>query len=77
VDYRLVPVKDHEYPFATGQKWAEPDIEHAVWFMRRLIKDTQYAQTIGQQAAYFIKTYHSPSAVGAKYRSRLVALKMV
>ena len=77
VDYMLVPVKDEEYPFGTGQKWAEPDVEHAVWFMRRLIKDTQYAQTIGQHAAYFIKTYHSPSAVGAKYRSRLAALKMV
>ena len=77
VDYRLIPVKDHEYPFATGQKWADPDIDHAVWFMRRLVNELHYAQTIGQNAAYFIKTYHSPNAVGANYRARLAALNMV
>ena len=77
VDYRLIPVRDHEYPFAKGQKWADPDIEHAVWFMKRVVNDTQYAQTIGQHAADFIKTYHSPSAVGAKYRGRLAALNLV
>ena len=77
VDYRLIPVRDHEYPFAKGQKWADPDIEHAVWFMKRVVNDTHYAQTIGQHAADFIKTYHSPSAVGAKYRGRLAALNLV
>ncbi len=43
-----------------GQKWADPDIEHAVWFMKRVVNEPQYAQTIGQHAADFIKTYHSP-----------------
>jgi glycosyltransferase involved in cell wall biosynthesis len=77
VDYRLIPVGDQEYPFATGQNWADPDIDHAVWFMRRLVNDPDYVQTIGQHAAYFIKTYHSPTAVGAKYRARLAALNLV
>jgi glycosyltransferase involved in cell wall biosynthesis len=77
VDYRLIPVKDHEYPFATGQKWADPDIDHAVWFMRRLVRESHYHETVGRQAASFIKTYHSPRAVGAKYRARLAALKLV
>jgi glycosyltransferase involved in cell wall biosynthesis len=77
VDYKLVPVKDHEYPFATGQKWAEPDIDHAVWYMRRLIRESQYAHVLGQRAAEFIRTYHSPQAVGAKYRARLTALDLV
>lgn len=77
VDYSLVPVRDHEYPFATGQKWADPDLDHAVWFMRRLVNEPHYAQTIGQHAAYFIKTFHSPRAVGVKYRARLAALNIV
>lgn len=77
VDYRLIPVRDHEYPFATGQHWADPDIEHAIWFMRRLVNEPNYAKTIGGHAAEFIRTYHSPGAVGAKYRARLVALKLV
>jgi glycosyltransferase involved in cell wall biosynthesis len=77
VDYRLIPVRDHEYPFASGQKWADPDIEHAVWFMKRVVNEPQYAQTLGRHAAGFIKTYHSPSAVGAKYRERLAALNLM
>jgi len=77
VDYRLIPVGEHEYPFATGQKWADPDIEHAVWFMKRVVNEPHYAQTLGQHAADFIKTYHSSKAVGAKYRERLAALKLV
>ena len=77
VDYRLIPVKDDEYPFAKGQKWADPDLEHAVWFMKRVVNDPHYANTIGQHAADFIKTYHSSRAVGEKYRGRLSALNLV
>lgn len=77
VDYRLIPVRDHEYPFAKGQKWADPDIEHAVWFMKRVVNDPPYAQTIGQHAGNFIKTYHSSRAVGEKYRGRLAALNLL
>ena len=77
VDYRLIPVREDEYPFGKGQKWADPDIEHAVWFMKRVVTEPHYAQTIGQYAADFIKTYHSPLAVGTKYRARLAALKIV
>ena len=77
VDYRLIPVREDEYPFGKGQKWADPDIEHAVWFMKRVVTEPHYAQTIGQHAADFIKTYHSPLAVGTKYRARLAALKIV
>jgi len=77
IDYQLIPVREHEYPFAKGQKWADPDIDHAVWFMRRLVNEPPYAKTIGQHAADFIKTHHSPSVVGAKYRGRLAALNLV
>ncbi|MGP0591333.1 glycosyltransferase [Nitrospira sp. T9] len=77
VDYRLIPVGEHEYPFAKGQKWADPDIEHAVWFMKRVVNEPNYAQTIGQHAADFIKTHHSSQAVGSKYRGRLLALNLL
>jgi glycosyltransferase involved in cell wall biosynthesis len=77
VDYTLVPVKDQEYPFGAGQKWAEPDLDHAVWYMRRLLQEPQYGRTLGQQASDTIKTYHSPRAIGARYRARLSALKLV
>ncbi|WNM59884.1 glycosyltransferase [Candidatus Nitrospira allomarina] len=77
VDYRLIPVREDEYPFGKGQKWADPDIEHAVWFMKRVVNEPHYAQTIGQHAADFIKTHHSSQAVGTKYRRRLVTLNLL
>ena len=77
VDYRLIPVRDDEYPFGKGQKWADPDIEHAVWFMKRVVNEPHYAQTIGQHAGDFIKTHHSSQAVGTKYRGRLEALNLL
>lgn len=77
VDYQLIPVLDHEYPFGTGQKWADPDLDHATWFIRRVVNEPQYAHTIGRLAEDFIRTHHSAQAVGAKYRARLAALKMV
>ncbi len=36
VNYTLAPVKEGQYPFSEGQVWADPDIEHAAWHMRRL-----------------------------------------
>ena len=77
VDYQLIPVREDEYPFGKGQKWADPDIEHAVWFMKRVVTEPHYAQTIGQHAADFIKTHHSSQAVGTKYRGRLEALNLL
>ena len=77
VDYQLIPVREDEYPFGKGQKWADPDIEHAVWFMKRVVTEPHYAQTIGQHAADFIKIHHSSQAVGTKYRGRLEALNLL
>lgn len=77
VDYRLIPVREHEYPFAKGQKWADPDIEHAVWFMKRVVNEPHYAKIIGMHAADFIKANHSSRAVGEKYRGRLAALNLL
>ena len=75
VDHLLVPVGENEYPHAAGQLWADPDVEQAAWFMRRLVSETGYAAEKGRCAELYIKTYHSYAAVGARYRRRLDQLK--
>ncbi len=76
VDCTLIPVGAEEYPYGTGQRWAEPDAEQAAWYLRRLVTDSAYATGIGQQAAHYIQTYHSFAAIGARHRRRLERLRI-
>lgn len=51
VDYRMVAVKQGEYPHAEGQQWADPDPHHAASYMRALYHDRELAECLGAQAA--------------------------
>lgn len=43
VDFRMVPVRPGEYLYdQPGMTWAEPDIDHAAWQMRRLADDPDF-----------------------------------
>jgi glycosyltransferase involved in cell wall biosynthesis len=71
VDYRLVPVKEGEYLFPKGQVWADPNLDQAAMYMRRLVEDREYANEIGSKAAAYIRQQHSAKAAGARYARRL------
>lgn len=58
-------------PYAKGQKWAEPDIEHASWWMRRLIEDRALGVQLGIAARARMEERYSPAVIGARYRRRL------
>lgn len=77
VDYTLVAVGADEYPHGAGQSWADPDVEQAAWFLRKLTEDAAQATEIGQRAAHYIRTYHSFAAVGARHRRRLEKLGLL
>lgn len=77
VDCTLIPVGKDEYPYGAGQRWAEPDIEQAAWYLRRLITAPDQAVAIGRKAAHYIRTYHSFDAIGARHRRRLEKLNLL
>ncbi len=66
VGYRLVDVRDGEYPYAYGQVWAEPDLDHAARLMRRLADDPAFAAALGRRAAADIRATLSPDRIGAR-----------
>ncbi len=74
VDYRLVPVREGEYPFGAGQSWAEPDIAGAAAWLRRLERDPSYRHALGQSAARTIREHHSALVVGTQIKRRLKAI---
>lgn len=78
VDYRLVPVPAGQYPGASGARWADPDVDHAASYMKRLATDAVYAKGIGERAADDIKRILSPSRSASILSRRLedLATKM-
>ena len=74
VDFKLIPVKLGEYQFPEDQVWADPSIDHAADYMRRLVEDEAYRSKMANAGQSYIRTHHSSKSVGEIYRSRLAKL---
>lgn len=74
VNYRLVPVGEGEYLHHAGQSWAEPNIDHAAMYMRRLVEDRGFATRIGAQAESDIRDKLSPHTAAQRIIQRLRAI---
>ena len=70
----LVQLDRNYGPYAKGQTWAAPDINHAAEWMQRLFRDRALAQRLGAAARATIEEKYSPAAIGARYRQRLDAI---
>ncbi|WP_239627814.1 glycosyltransferase family 4 protein [Paenibacillus sp. H1-7] len=77
VNYELVDVGEYWGPYDAHQKWAEPDIDHASEFMRKLIIQPDWARRIALAGQKTIHSYYSPYHVGQliKQRLRLLGFK--
>ena len=71
VDYRLISVAEGSYPFWRNQVWAEPDYQHAGWFMRKLVEDDKYREYIAAAGQSFIRENFNEQAIGSRYKKRL------
>ena len=74
VRYKLVTLDRNHGPYAKGQTWAEPDVDHAAEWMQRLFHDRELGRRLGAAARATIEENYSPAAVGARYRQRLEAI---
>jgi glycosyltransferase involved in cell wall biosynthesis len=70
----LVTLDRTHGPYAKGQRWAAPDIEHAAWWMQQLHGDAALVRKIGAAARLSIETNLAPAVIGARYRRRLEAI---
>lgn len=74
VPHRLREVRLDEYPFAAGQRWAEPDADAAVTAML-MASEPGLRERLGAAARAVIAERYSPAAVGAMMRRRLYAAR--
>jgi hypothetical protein len=77
VDYKLIEVKRDEYPHSKGQVWADPNLDQAASYMRRLVEDDTYRNTIAEAGRLYIRTNHNSESAGKNYRSRLIKLGLL
>lgn len=74
VGYRLRSIEETCGPYERGQRWAEPDLDHAAECIRRLLRDPDLGRSIGGRARQDVATAYSAAAVGARIRDRLRAV---
>ncbi len=74
VPYTIRAVQPHEYPWSSGQVWAEPVISEAVLIMRRVFERPEDALHRAVEGERFIKAEHSYAAVGQVMRKRLAEI---
>lgn len=71
VDYRLVQL-DHDHgPYKSYQYWADPDVEHASQYMRKLCDDKNFYKETSSKGEEHIKKNYSPQAIGELIKKRL------
>jgi glycosyltransferase involved in cell wall biosynthesis len=75
VDYRLIPVQPGTYPFHDGQVWADADIDHAAWQMRRIVEDRSEVERRCAAARALIHRDYGMAAVSNRQLARLRSLE--
>jgi glycosyltransferase involved in cell wall biosynthesis len=72
VKYKLIEIKKEEYSHVEdGALWAEPDVEHAGYFMKKVYEDPAFTSKIGKAARAYIDTYHNFKTIGEAYQRRI------
>lgn len=78
VNFSLKKVESGDYFHLEGNSvWADPDIEHAVYYMRKVYTDEAFRKKIGGQAARYIRENHNPQTIGRRYQERLKQLNLI
>lgn len=75
VNYELIPLPANYIDLVGMQtQWAEPDIEHAASFMKRLYNDSAYVKQLGQAGHEFIKANYNLETIGQLIKNRLIEI---
>jgi glycosyltransferase involved in cell wall biosynthesis len=78
VDYQLVPVLKGEYLYDDSRfHWAEPDLDQAAHYMRRLADDADFRNRIAHQGQRDVRSRFTPAATAALLRQRLLELGLI
>src|SRR5687767_2842016 len=76
IDYKLVKL-GHDYgPYKADQSWAEPDLDQASYWMKKLRDDPAFGHRLGRNAQQTITSLYSPEVVGKIIQARLNIIRV-
>jgi glycosyltransferase involved in cell wall biosynthesis len=75
IDYKLVKLGQDYGPYKAHQHWAEPDLEQAAHWLKKLRDDPALGQRLGQRARETILSLYSPEVVAPQIRARLEKIR--
>jgi glycosyltransferase involved in cell wall biosynthesis len=75
IDYQLVKLGQDYGPYKAHQHWAEPDLEQAAHWMKKLRDDPALCRRLGQRARETILSLYSPEVVAPQIRARLEKIR--
>ena len=75
VRYKLKDVEEGQYPYGEGQVWAEPDMDHAMYLMQKLLADRDYGRKLGSVASRHMRQFFSYRAIGLRYQGRIESIR--
>ncbi|MDA8233793.1 MAG: glycosyltransferase family 4 protein [Clostridia bacterium] len=77
VDYELIQVGADYGPYKAYQVWADPDVEQAAYFMRKLVDDHEWYRKIAAKGQETMYKYFSPKTVGELVKQRLGRIGLI
>jgi glycosyltransferase involved in cell wall biosynthesis len=77
VNYKLIKLEKDYGPYKRGQIWADPDLDHASYFMKKLIDESEWCELLGEKGRNSIIDNLSPRAVGKLIVKRLKDLSLI
>ena len=77
VDFKLIPVREGEYPDFEGQVWADASVEHASAHMKNVYNDHTRAAKIGLAGKNYLAQHFSHQAVGQAILARYAAIQRI
>ncbi len=77
VDFKLIPVREGEYPDFQGQVWADASVEHASDHMKNVYNDHTRATQIGLAGKNYLAQHFNHQAVGQAIVDRYAAIQSI
>lgn len=71
VTAKLRKLRRSDYPHATGQSWADPDVDHALALLRPILDDPARGHAIAQRGHADVLRTHGNRAVGLRILEQL------
>ena len=74
VGYSFITIEKDHGPYEAGNRWADPDINQAAEYMRKLYEDTVFHRQIADSAKAHINEMLAPARAAALIRERIAEI---